>query len=397
MTTAFRQSLLSSYEQCPRRALHGMAIDDDLTVGNVGASADLGSAFHAFAAEYLRTLWRQNEPNMPTQEAVEIAYEILAHGTERLNVATGEVHRQKWVLPSDERDDLIWMVLGFCRYEWQPRQIMPGGTDLDPDGGRLSADIVCPDGVTRTLTGQPDVILADPPDGIVIVDFKSGKGKPKAPRSEPDAELATGKQYLSERGHFQLDSYGLLGMRKYPQAQRAILRELHLRSGKTREAVLGREELEHVERQIGLHLMLLDEARALFEAGESETHALLRPRPGAWCARKCPVAASCPVPAEQRGVGALDSDEAADEAAGRYVNVDGLRNTLREQLRTYHEQTGRAPLVGDGTAVFWRPKPDGKGRAFGVFPVEDIPAPPPEQDIEALLEESLAQAREGRA
>jgi hypothetical protein len=197
----------------------------------------------------------------------------------------------------------------------------------------------------------------------VIVDYKSGKGKPKAPRSEPDAELATGKQYLSERGHFQLDSYGLLGLRKYPQAKRAILRELHLRSGKTREAVLGREELEHVERQIGLHLMLLDEARALFMAGESETHALLRPRPGSWCARKCPVAASCPVPAEQRGVGALDSDEAADAAAGRYVNVDGLRNTLREQLRTYHEQTGRAPLVGDGTAVFWRPKPDGKGRS----------------------------------
>jgi hypothetical protein len=161
--TAFRQSLLSSYEQCPRRALHGMAIDDDLTVGNVGASGDLGSAFHAFAAEYLRTLWRQNEPNMPTQEAVEIAYEILANGIERLNVTTGEVHRQKWVLPSEERDDLIGMVLGFCRYEWQPRHIMPEGTDLDRDGGRLSADIVCPDGVTRTLTGQPDVILADPP------------------------------------------------------------------------------------------------------------------------------------------------------------------------------------------------------------------------------------------
>lgn len=395
--TAYRQSLLSSYEQCPRRALHGMAIDDDLTVGNVGASADLGSAFHAFAAEYLRTLWQQNEPNMPTQEAVEVAYEILAHGTERLNVSTGEVHRQKWVLPADERDDLVWMVLGFCRYEWAPRRIMPGGTDLDPEGGRLSADIVCPDGVTRTLTGQPDLILADPPDGIVIVDYKSGKGKPKAPRAEPDAELATGKQYLSERGHFQLDSYGLLGMRKYPQAKRATLRELHMRSGKTREAVLGREELEHVERQIGLHLMLLDEARALFEAGEAETHTLLRPRPGSWCARKCPVAASCPVPAEQRGVGALDSDEAADEAAGRYVNVDGLRNTLREQLRAYHEQTGRAPLVGDGTAVFWRPKPDGKGRSFGVFPVEDIPAPPPEQDIEALLEESLAKVQEGRA
>src|SRR3954467_13438184 len=94
---SYRQSLLASFEQCPRRAMHGMAIDDDLTVGNVGASADLGSAFHAFAAAYLRTLWKQEEPNMPTQEAVEIAYEILANGTEHLNVATGVAHRQRWI------------------------------------------------------------------------------------------------------------------------------------------------------------------------------------------------------------------------------------------------------------------------------------------------------------
>jgi hypothetical protein len=330
--TAFRQSLLASYEQCPRRAMLGRAIDDDLTTGNVGASADLGSAFHAIAAEILRTLWRQDETQMPTQEAVEVMREVLANGADRLNVTTGETTRTQWVLPAQERDDLRWMVLGFCKYEWQPHRIMPDGTDLDPKGGRLSADIECPDGETRTITGQPDVILGDPPDGIVVIDFKTGRGKPKAPRNDPDAETAIGKQYLSERGHFQLDSYGLMGMRRYPSAQRAILRELHLRSGKVREAMLGREELEHVEREIGLHLMLLDQAT---EQGEGDP--LWKPRPGSWCARACPVAASCPIPAEQRGVGALDSDSAADAAAGRYVNVDGLRNTLRDQLKTRYE------------------------------------------------------------
>src|SRR3954463_5942427 len=84
--TTFRQSLLSSFEQCPRRAMHGMAIDDDITVGNVGSSADLGSAFHAVAAEILRTLHRQGEEQIPTQEAVEILYEVLRAGP--------------WVLPT---------------------------------------------------------------------------------------------------------------------------------------------------------------------------------------------------------------------------------------------------------------------------------------------------------
>lgn len=385
-----RQSLLASFEQCPRRAMHGRAIDDDLVVGNVGSSADLGQAFHAFAAEYLRTLWKQEEPNMATQEAIEILYEVLANGAERLNVTTGETRREQWVLPAKDRDALIGMVLGFCRYEWKPRDILPYGTDLDPQGNRLSAEIVCPDGVTRAITGQPDVILGDPPDGIVVIDFKSGQGKPKAPRNDPDAEVATGKQYLSERGHFQLDSYGLMGMRRYPSAQRAILRELHVRSGKIREAVLGRSELEHVEREIGLHLMLLDQAT---EQGEGDP--LWKPRPGSWCARACPVAASCPIPAEQRGVGALKDEAMADEAAGRYVNVDGLRNTLRDQLKTFHEQNDYAPRVGDGTAVFWREKDDGK-RAFGVWPVEDIPAPAEDVDLEPLLRESVAQAKAER-
>jgi hypothetical protein len=95
-------------------------------------------------------------------------------------------------------------------------------------------------------------------------------------------------------------------------------------------------------------------------------------------------------------VGALDSEEAADAAAGRYVNVDGLRNTLRDQLKARYEQTGRPSFVGDGTAVFWRDKPDGSGRRdFGVWPVEDIPAPD-DTDYEALLAESVTQAKAER-
>jgi len=365
--TSFRQSLLASFEQCPRRAMHGLAIDDDLTVGNVGSSADLGSAFHAVAAEMLRTLYRQGEEQMPTQEAVEIMYEVLREGP--------------WILPTRDRHDLRWLVLGFCNYKWRP-------ADFIAIERRLYTDIACPDGEVRELHGQPDLLIADAPDGVIIVDYKSGRGVPRSPRGGQDDELVTGKQYLSERGHFQLDIYGLLAMRNYPSVNRAILRELHLRSGKIREAVLTRDELEHVERQIADHLMKLDDAITNGEEG----HPLWRPRPGEWCARKCPVSASCPVPAEQRGVGALEDEAAADEAAGRFVNVDGLRNTLRDQLKAFYEQTGHAPRVGDGTALYWREKERG-GRAFGVWPVEDIPAPPEDVDYEALLTESVAKVK----
>jgi RecB family exonuclease len=377
---SYRQSLLASFEQCPRRAMHGMAIDDDLSVGNVGASADLGSAFHAFAAEYLRTLWRQGEKQMPTQEAIEIMYEVLAAGP--------------WVLPVNERDDLRSMVLNFASYyEWNARGILPAGTDFDPDpAARLTAEVVCPDGEIRVVTGKPDLIVSDPPDGVVIVDFKTGWAIPRSPRQMPEkGEAIVGKEYLSERGHFQLDIYGLLAMRHYPQARRATLRELHLRTGERREASLGRDELEHVEREVGDHLMKLERA----ETEGHEGHELWRPRPGRQCLRRCPVLASCPIPNEQKGIGALVDEATADTAAERFIVVDGLRQTLRDQIKAYHEETGHAPDVGDGHVMRWKTDPETGRRSFGVWEPEG-PPPPDDTDYEALLQASVEQANTER-
>jgi hypothetical protein len=85
---------------------------------------------------------------------------------------------------------------------------------------------VCSDGVTRVLKGQPDILLADPPDGLVVVDLKSGRGRPKGPRVEPEAgEVVEGRQYLSDL--FQGDTYSLLALRRYPAAKRVTFRELH--------------------------------------------------------------------------------------------------------------------------------------------------------------------------
>jgi hypothetical protein len=343
--TTYRQSTLRSFETCARRAIHGLALDDDLSAGNVGASAALGAAFHAVAAEILRTLRRTGEQQMPTQEGIEILYEVMARGD--------------WVLGADERDDLRAFVLTFCSYYKWPRPPMA----LER---QIATDIVCPDGVTRTLTGTPDALVADPPDGVIAIDYKTGRGERRSPRKMPAGDdPIVGREYLSVGGTFQLDVYGLLVLREYPAAQRVTLREAWLRFGERCEATLGRDELEHVEREIAVQMMLLD--RAIDEGPDGK---LAKPRPGRQCLRACPVKRSCPIPAEQRGVGALADSADADAEAARFVVVDALRQEQRDALKAVYEETGRPPEVGDGRGLFWRDKAAG-GRDFGVWPLSD--------------------------
>lgn len=398
--STYRQSLLRSFEVCPRRALHELLIPGDLSVGNVGSSADLGSATHAVFHEIVATLRgphnissqpggrRQVIEQLSTQEGVEIMYEVLAAG--------------EWVLTAQDRDDLLQFVLSFCsspKYRWQPGRIIAQET-------RLSLDLLCPDGITRTLTGQPDLVLSDPPDGLIVVDYKTGRGQPPTPRpkckrcgegaSHPnhrrdghctftppgEDEPIVGRQYLSEGGTYQLDIYGLLvlkgrtadGYLLAPRAQRVTLREAWMRFGERREATLGIDELEHVEREIALQMMLLDRA---IDKGPESGSKLTNPRPGRHCVRACPVSLSCPIPEEQRGEGAIQSPEDADENARRWVKVRASDKALRERLKAWHEQTGHCPEVGDGTVVRWEGE---KGsRKFGAHP-PPLPPNPAEQE-----------------
>jgi RecB family exonuclease len=342
---SYRQSLLAGFETCPRRTRFSLEAPDDLPAGYVGASGDLGRLVHDVYAEILRTMHRQGEEQISTQEAVEIMREVDA--------VSGVV------LPADERETLLYLSLRFAEFRFDTRRIIAIEQQMD-------TDVFGQDGKPRRLTGRPDVLMADPPDGIVIVDYKSGWAVPKSPRKPPpEGEPIIGKKYLSDRGHMQLDIYGLLGLRTYPAASHATLRELHLRSGGTREATLTREDLEHVEREVGTQMQKLE--RATGEGPESE---LWRPRPGRHCYRACPVAASCPIPPEQRGDGAIVSPADADEHAALFALVDARRQQLREQLKMYHEESGYAPKVGDGNVLRWKKKDSG-GRSFDMWPPDD--------------------------
>jgi hypothetical protein len=81
LLTEYRQSLLAGFETCARRTRFSLQVDGDHPTGWVGSSGELGRAFHAVAAEMLRTMYRQGETQMPTQEAVEILREVSTRRT----------------------------------------------------------------------------------------------------------------------------------------------------------------------------------------------------------------------------------------------------------------------------------------------------------------------------
>jgi hypothetical protein len=318
----YRQSLLVAMGTCPRRTLHSLTLGGDWATGGIGTAGLLGTAFHAVAAEMLRTLWRTGEQRMNAEDALVLMRDVVA--------------RERYVLPFKDQRDLKYLTIGFSHYTWASHRILSGGLEQ-----RLYADVQCPDGVTRRISGQPDLLMSDPPDGILCLDWKSGRGVPPAPRGAADKTYAMGRQYLSPNGTAQLSIYAYLIMANYPSVNRVVLRELHLRTGTTREADMARDEMEDVAHELGDIVMKLD--LAIREGSDSDRW---YPLPGTHCTRQCPVAKSCPIPVEQRGAGAIEDDDQADSAAAAYVVAKAQYEQLRDALKAHYEGTGYTPTVG---------------------------------------------------
>lgn len=286
--TRVRQSVLRAFDACPQAGV--WALEDD---GWSTPEQALGTVFHA-VAEAMLTQMREtggDDQMIPTDAALTIMHEVCTDAM--------VPH-----LSDRQMRDLSIMVLQFSAQKWDAERIIALETGL-------SADIVCPDGETRTLTGRPDVLIADPPGGMIIVDFKSGWGKPPEPR-DGNWDREDGRPYLSERGVFQLDTYGYMAMRNYPAVEECTLREFHARRNVIRQATLRRDEMEHVEHRLGILLQRFADTMA--ERRDPE------PRPGAWCKAMCPRISECPIQhREMRRTGSIDTIDHAYEVADRYV------------------------------------------------------------------------------
>jgi hypothetical protein len=162
-----RQSTMTTFAHCPMSALF------EIQAGERHAPPlARGTLAHRCVEEILHTLKGHGEDSMPTEEGIVVMREVLA----QIDTPSEDV----LVLPPDEEAALRQFVIRFCSdWKWNAPQVM--GLEVP-----LRAEIVCPDGVTRVLTGTPDVLVAEPPDAIVVVDFKSGLGVPRTPR-DPSA------------------------------------------------------------------------------------------------------------------------------------------------------------------------------------------------------------------
>lgn len=376
----YRQSTLRSYVACPRSTV----LSSHHTTGGVGSTDDLGSAGHAVFAEILRTLRQHGEVQMSTEEAVCIMREVVAAGP--------------WILTArDYNGDgdqigLLQMTCNFAGETWNPARFMA----IEQ---RLSMELVCPDGEIRLLTGTPDLVIADPDTstpGIVCNDHKTGMARPQNPRITPEeGEPIRGAQYLTDGTFTQFAIYAVLAMNEWPRAQRFIGRERSWRwLGPWREVVISRETVqEHLTPWVAELMMKLDCGRT---EGEGSEYA--RPRPGKQCNTRCSVKRSCPVPQEQRGLGAIGSHDEADAEAKRWAVIKALQPEQREAIKAYVEATGYQPRVSDELVARWKDKASGKGRDFGIFEPA-VPVDPAEQAAAdaafvASMEAELAIQRE---
>lgn len=354
MLTEYRQSTLRGLELCGRRTRFSLEAGD-LATGWTEDSADLGTVFHSFVDEYLNTLKRPDvrpAKRMPTEEAVNVAREVY--------------DASPITLDADAYGALIGMAVRFCEFEWDVDRIL---FQEDP----LRSELVCPDGEVRTVKGQPDLVMADPPHGVIIYDWKTGLGQPKSPRKkEPEGEAVEGTRYLSEAGKYQRQVYGLLVLHAIPAARYAVMWEVPMRfpTYGPRHARLDRSALEHVEARLGSHMMKL--ARGIEEGPQSD---VWRPRNGAQCFH-CEVQASCPVPPRQRGVGAIRDQVDADIVARRFVRGKAMYTQAAEQLKARQAAGLPAGRVNESEEARWGPEPDawqtkGGGRGFDIWPAVD--------------------------
>jgi hypothetical protein len=268
---AWRQSTLATADSCllmARWDLEGVGYDN--------AAMVRGTLFHRFAGEVLRTLWRTGEVSMPTEEAIAILYEVVA----QRDVPDAEV---LW-LPAVERRYLRKCAISLV-YDYENRRPREFNMrNMLAVEERLTTPLFYPDPdggiVERTLSGQPDAIIGDPPDGLVILDWKTTR-QPPAKGPEPDSERGDhhdDAEHVSYLGYFQQRSYGLLALKRWPHVERVTLREFYPLAGEARWATIYRRDMEHVERELTTLVEIMD--RAMMGGHKSP---MWKPSPGKHC------------------------------------------------------------------------------------------------------------------
>jgi hypothetical protein len=384
---AHRQSTLASFDSCrlmTRWDLEGVGFDN--------AAQARGTLFHRVAAEILRTMWRTGNGEIPTEEALAILYEVCA----QRDVPDADVI---WC-PSAERRMLRQCVLGLVwdRETRKPRRFNVGALMSieerlhapisydDPDGGR----------VERVITGQPDAIIAEPPDGVVVLDWKTTRRPPpKGPEPrEERGDHHDDAEHVSYLGYFQQRTYAFLVLSQpdMRHVRYVKLREFYPLAGEARYATVYRADLEHVERELSTLVEHLD--RALMGGHRS---AMWKPSPGkhcGFCSRPthCPIEADVRVFANGGGqhAGGITSKTQAAKLAGEAIVAKMVYDKIMGAMKPYVDVHGPvdAKDAKGRMQLRWKRNASGNGRRFGFHVPDDSDRGPDDPDLAAAFDEA---------
>jgi len=334
----FRQSVLASWDACPLATKWRIETPDVS-----GPEAAAGTLMHLVFGEALRAMRAQEEDRIAPEDCLAILNEQLA--------APGAPHVPARFLRNVRIACIKWANAN----RWSAEHLV----DVER---RLFAKLYLPHTAEIVqVTGQPDALLADPPGGAVVIDYKLTWAVPP-------------KSAISERGYYQQRCYGFLVLSNYPGLNRCTLREQYPLQDEIREATLYRSDLEEVEAELLAGVVGLEEAK---RTGRWD------PQAGSHC-RYCPRPAHCPIEAEGRGAGGVANLEQAHRWAAEWVVADAVKERRTRALKGWVGDNGPIVVRAEkGEAVLgWRVSRNlegyATGRRFGLHRIDE------ETEIEGL-------------
>lgn len=372
-----RQSLLASFDDCPLSVLMDMRYGGGW---NTHPQAR-GTIFHRFAAMCLREMQTAGSRTIPVQ----LAEQILVAACRQEDVPPRDIVR----VPIRQMGELRMAARKFAKdNSFSVERIV----DIER---RLSADLTYPGPlgglVTRTLTGQIDALLFDPPAGAIVIDWKDTWALPPEPKEkQPDEFIGEDDELrgISYHGYFQQRFYGWLVMKNYSNVHSVTLREFYPRRTKARKATLTRDRMAEVEEELSVLAQAFDTAFAMgappypygwfpTDAGEREFSidrmGHFKPQPGKHCGF-CVRSRDCPLDEDTRiEVGAPPATaERARSIAAELQVVDRVRQVLLGAAKAYVEESGEPIPVraSKGRRVLgWFET--ARGRRFGLYTPDD--------------------------
>lgn len=358
-----RQSSIARFDNCALSLL----LEVQQPVKGAGALAARGTLFHRWVARAIAQMRQEGWTTYPVEMGLELLLQVLA----QRDVPDDEVVH----LPMRELRWLRVLVTRWCEGgEFNAQRVIA-------IEDRWYMRVQVPDGrggmYPRTITGQPDVVVADPPDGIIVVDWKSGWAPPsrlsEEARSDPEKD-----ERLSDQGYAQQVIYGALGLVELPAVQRVTLREAYIMAGEYREATIYRYQLERVLDILGASIAQID---AAFEAGPDSPR--WTPTAGTHCAI-CPAPRRCPL---KDWEGIPETDEEAKLLAREWIVAAQVRKDRLPLLKGWVDEHGPIEIDhGKGRReVGWREHATGSGRSFKLYEPDDAPASPFDARMEAVI------------